>query len=170
MAKIVGTGAHLTQEQLRVWTSLNDAIRIVDSEIEADLLANHDMTHREYEVLVRVDGAGGRARMSVLALQIEASAPLITQTVQKLEDRGWIARQPSPEDKRGVDAVLTPDGRSALATAAKPHAEAIRSLLLDPLGVDLGQIAAAVGPMADHLRAHRRGETCEDDDCWFQSD
>ena len=78
MNEIVGTGAHLSREQLRVWTSLNDAIRIVDSEIEADLLANHHMTHREYEVLVRVDGAGGRARMSALAMQIEASAPLIT--------------------------------------------------------------------------------------------
>ena len=28
-----------------------------------------------------------------------------------------------------------------------------------------GEVAEALGTVADHLRAHRRGETCDDADC-----
>ena len=165
MTKTIGTGAHLTADELRVWTSLLDVIRIVDSEAEANLVANHDMSHREYEVLVRVDGAGGTARMSTLARQIEASAPLITQTVARLESRGWIERKPSTDDRRGVDAELTESGKAALKAAAKPHAELVRSILLAPMRDRLELIADVVEPIAQHLRAHRAGDSCEIVDC-----
>lgn len=167
MVNNAGTGAHLTPEELHVWTSLHDIIRILDTELENDLVANHQMTHREYEVLVRVDGAGGRARMSALARAIEASAPLVTQTVQRLEERGWISREPSLEDKRGVDAILTATGSAALGKAAQPHADIIRELLLEPMGAKLDTIGMTISPIADHLRNHRQGVSCGHDDCSF---
>jgi DNA-binding MarR family transcriptional regulator len=170
MTNYTGTGAHLTTEQLRVWTSLLDTIRILETELETELIANHAMTHREYEVLVRVDGGGGSARMSALARQIEASAPLVTQTVKRLEERGWIIRQPAPSDKRGVDAVLTARGRRALKDAAPPHAATIRRLLLDPIGPNLGNIAEIAGPLADHLRQHRSAGSCDDPACSLPSE
>ena len=169
MTKFVGTGAHLNSQELRVWTSLLDALRILESEVESNLHQHHDMSHREYEVLVRVDGAGGRCRMSTLARQIETSAPLITQTVHKLEDRGWIRREAAVHDRRGVDAVLTTDGNSALAAAASPHAETIRRVLLEPMGDNIDVVADTIGPIADHLRLHRRGEHCDDPGCWCES-
>jgi len=165
MAEISGTGAHLNAAQLRVWTSLLDASRILDTELEAVLVSNHGMTHREYEVLVRIDGAGGRARMSTLARQIEASAALISQTVAKLEARGWLERTTSPEDRRGIDATLTPAGRTALATASAPHAALIERLLLDRLGDKTEAVGESLGEVADHLRAHRAGEPCSDLAC-----
>jgi DNA-binding MarR family transcriptional regulator len=169
MTNLVGTGAHLSSQQLLVWTSLLDALRIVESELESNLHEHHDMSHREYEVLVRVDGSGGRCRMSALARQIETSAPLITQTVRKLEDRRWIHREAAAGDRRGVDAVLTSDGKAVLAAASKPHAEIIRRVLLEPMGDDLDIIADTIGPIAEHLRMHRRGEHCDNPDCWFES-
>lgn len=168
MNEITGTGAHLSPAQLRVWTALLDTSRILDTELEA-ALELHGMKHREYEVLVRVDGAGGRLRMSVLARQIEASAALISQTVAKLEARDWVAREASDLDGRGVDAVLTTRGRSALAAAAEPHAELIRTLLLDPIKNELAVVADALDGVATHLRAHRSGARCEDANCPMNS-
>jgi DNA-binding MarR family transcriptional regulator len=165
VARLRGTGAHLSTSQLRAWTSLIDTGRILDAELEAELVQNHGMTHREYEVLVRLDGAGGAQRMSSLARQIEASAPLVTQTVARLEERGWIARQPSSTDGRGVDAVLTKAGEAALVTAAEPHAALIRSLFLTPLGDEVELVASGLGAIADHLRAHRAGVGCDDPAC-----
>lgn len=162
---IVGTGAHLDAEELRAWTSLLDAARILDTELEHDLVEHHHMSHREYEILVRLDGWGGSLRMSELAHQVEASAPLISQTVARLEERGWVERRRDPDDLRGVRAVLCEPGRRALAEAAVPHAAIIRSLLIDRLGDDLEGVAAALGAVADHLRAHRRGEGCGDRAC-----
>lgn len=162
---LVGTGAHLSAEALRVWTSLLDTSRILDTELEADLVTHHGMTHREYEILVRLDGWGGSLRMSELAHQIEASAPLISQTVSRLEARGWVERRRAASDGRGVRAFLLDAGRDALASAAAPHAALVKALLTDRLGDDLTVIAQALGSVAEHLRAHRRGEPCDDVGC-----
>ena len=158
------TGHHLIGNELRAWTTLLDASRILDTELEADL-AQHGMTHREYEVLVRLDGYGGRMRMSALAAQIEASSPLVSQTVARLEGRGWVEREPAADDGRGVEAVLTSTGSEALRTAAKPHAALLRELLIEPLGDDLPAVAEALSRAADHLRSHRRDGDCDDPTC-----
>ena len=166
MVNFVGTGRHLASNELRLWTSFVDTSRILETELENQLVTDFGMTHREYEVLVRIDGHGGQLRMSVLARQIEASPALITQTVARLVDRNWIERRPSPDDRRGVEAALTPLGRDRLAAAAKPHAELIRQLLLAPLDTgDLDAMAHSLGQVADHLRLHRSGTACEDPDC-----
>lgn len=163
---LAGTGKHLTPTQLRAWTGFLDAGRMLEQ-----ILANHlsecfDMTHREYEVMVRIDGAGGRQRMSVLASQIVASAPLITQTVKRLEDRGWVAKEPAANDMRGVDAVLQPDGRAALIEASGDHAALIKELLLEPVGDgELSSFADAISRVADHFRNHRSGKPCSNPDC-----
>lgn len=148
--------------ELRAWTSFLDASRIIDAELERHLATEHEMSHREYEVLVRLDGHGGRMRMSVLARQIEASPPLVSQTVDRLAQREWVRREPTPDDKRGIDAVLAPAGRDALLAASGEHADLVKSLLTDRLGPDLDGIAVALGAVADHLRAHRLGADCGD--------
>lgn len=163
--EIVGTGRHLSSVELRLWTSLLDTSRILDTELEADLVENHAMTHREYEVLVRLDGWGGELRMSDLAKQIEASAPLVTQTVRRLESRGLVERRKAADDGRGVVAVLTDDGSDALAAASEPHAAIVRALLTGPLAGSLEPLAGAIGQVADHLRGHRAGTSCGDPSC-----
>ena len=163
---LVGTGRHLDEAELRLWTALLDTGRILDTVLETDLIEDHNMTHREYEVLVRLDGAGGEMRMSTLARQIEASPPLVTQTIERLEQRDWVERLPSPDDRRGVEARLRPAGRRALRRSAGPHASLIRELLLEPMTSDeLSIVGEALGRVADHLRAHRRQGDCANPDC-----
>lgn len=166
MGDFAGTAGHLNDTELRLWTSFLDASRILETELEQQLITEFEMTHREYEILVRVDGAGGRMRMSILARQIECSRALVTQTVARLVERGWMERKPTPGDRRGVEAALTELGRERLAEAAGPHAALVRRLLLAPIETSsLRSTADALGSVADHLRAHRRGEECDDPDC-----
>ncbi len=163
--RLDGTGRFLSSVELRAWTGLLDTARILDAELERDLATNHAMTHREYEVLVRLDGHGGSMRMTTLAAQIEASTPLVSQTVARLEDRAWVGRRKSTEDRRGVEAFLTPEGSAALRAAAEPHAVLVRALLTDVLGDDLEAVGEALTRVADHLRGHRRGDSCDDAGC-----
>lgn len=161
-----GTGRHLDTTELRLWTALVDASRILDTELERQLMSDHEMTHREYEVLVRIDGSGGRMRMSTLARKIEASGPLVSQTVARLERRNWLERVPAADDGRGVDAALLPDGVNALAQAAKPHAELIRALLHDRIPTDaLALTADTMHAVAEHLRQHRALAPCGIENC-----
>lgn len=158
---LVGTGRYLSKDELRTWTRFLDAGRLLEELLARHVSQEHDMTHSDYEVLVRLDGAGGAMRMATLAGQVVSSAQKLTHTANRLEERRWIAREPVADDRRGLEAVLLPAGRAALAAAAGEHAELIRTFLLDPLTEDEQRtIADAMDRVAAHLRLHRRGERC----------
>ena len=160
---LVGTGRHLTKSELRTWTTFLDAGRLLEEILARHVSHDHDMTHSDYEVLVRLDGAGGQMRMAVLAEQCVSSAQKLTHTANRLERRGWIAREPVDSDGRGLVAVLLPPGRDALAAAAGEHADLIKQFLLEQLtSTEQATWAELMSRLATHMRVHRRGETCAD--------
>jgi DNA-binding MarR family transcriptional regulator len=167
VSDFLGTGRHLSPVELRAWTGFLDSGRMLEHVLANHLAEEHQLSHREYEVLVRLDGNGGRMRMTTLAQQIVASGALVTQTIVRLEDRSLVQREPAQSgDGRGVEAVLLSKGREALAESAADHAAIIRTLLTDRIGgARLADFADAAQSVAEHLRAHRRGESCEDPDC-----
>jgi len=158
---LVGTGRYLTPTELRTWTTFLDAGRLLEEILARHVSQDHHMTHSDYEVLVRLDGAGGRMRMTVLAQQVVSSAQKLTHTANRLERRGWIAREPVDSDRRGLVAVLLPPGRDALAAAAGEHAELIKQFLLDHLSTpEQEALTETMSRLAGHMRVHRRGEPC----------
>ncbi len=159
--ELVGTGRHLTKQELFAWTRFLDAGRLLEERLAAHVATEHGMTHSDYEVLVRLDGAGGSMRMAQLAAQVVSSAQKLTHTANRLEARGWIERVPVESDGRGLIATLTADGRSALADAAVGHARLIKRFLLDELS-DEEQVwlGAAMDRIANHMRLHRAGRSC----------
>lgn len=158
---LAGTGRHLTKDELWVWTRFVQASRLMEELLAQHLSREHGMTHSDYEVLVLLDSAGGHLRMSTLARRAVSSSQKLTKTADRLERRGWIERTPVPGDGRGLEAVLLPAGRDALAAASAPHAELIRRYLLDVLPVaDTPVVADALNEVAAHLRTHRDGQAC----------
>lgn len=159
--ELVGTGRHLTSDELRTWTRFLDAGRLLEEILARHLSREHDMTHSDYEVLVRLDGAGGSMRMAVLAEQVVSSAQKLTHTANRLERRGWIARRPVADDGRGLTALLLPPGQEALANASGEHAELIRIFLLEALSTEeQTTVADTMDRLATHMRVHRRGDRC----------
>ena len=164
--QVDGTGRHLTKVELMAWTGFLDASRMLEERLAHQLSDQFGMTHREYEVLVRLDGAGGRLKMSELAQKMVASQPLMSQTVNRLEGRNWVKREASTVDRRSTETVLTDEGCAALREASAPHAAMVKKLLLDVLAKnDLGAFADSLTEAADHLRAHRRGDRCSEEQC-----
>jgi DNA-binding MarR family transcriptional regulator len=159
--ELIGTGRHLTKQELFTWTRFLDAGRLLEEVLARHVARNHNMTHSDYEVLVRLDGDGGSMRMTTLAAQVVSSAQKLTHTANRLEKRGWIARVPVAEDGRGLLATLTEDGRQALAAAAGEHALLVKRFLLDRLSAEEQVlIGEAMARVSSHLRLHRRGEPC----------
>ncbi len=123
------------------------------------------MSHSDYEVLVRLDGAGGEMRMTTLAEQVVSSPQKLTHTANRLEERGWISRVAVEGDRRGLMATLLPPGRAALEAAAGEHAELIKQFMLDQLTAEEQRsIADIMDRLASHMRVHRRQEPCPDCD------
>ncbi len=158
---LVGTGRHLNKSQLRTWTRFLDAGRLMEEMLAQHLTTSHGMTHSDYEVLVRLDGAMGEMRMTTLAGQVVSSAQKLTHTANRLEDRGWIYRRPVEGDGRGLTAVLTETGRAALAEAAIGHAELIKRFLLDVMTAEERKVvAASMDRVSAHCRLHRSKAPC----------
>lgn len=123
----------LTDEEQQAWRAYLRAHRELQVALERDL-ACFDISLPEYELLSMLsEQPGDRARMSVLADLVVQSRSRVTHTAKRLEARGWVRREPTPEDRRGVALSLTPEGRSLIETAAPAHVHSVRDHFIDLL-------------------------------------
>ena len=67
----------------------------------------------------------------MLADSVSHSRSRVTHPVSRLEGAGLGARDACLSDGRGVEAVLTEQGRAALANAAPTHVAGVRQFLVD---------------------------------------
>ena len=71
----------------------------------------------QYRALSFLSDETAASAASRLAERLAVSRPAITALVDGLVARGWVERRVAESDRRRVDHVLTPSGRSALHTA-----------------------------------------------------
>src|SRR5256885_16957840 len=113
----------LDSGQLRNWrTYIEGSIRL-NEVLDRDLKSKHGVTMPEYEILVRLSEAPGRAlRMAELAEYASQWRSRLSHTVSRMECKGLVRRGTCGEDKRGVVAELTDEGFTLLERAARVHA------------------------------------------------
>lgn len=90
-----------------------------------------EITPVQYAALVAVAQRPGAGQAALAAL-IGYDRATIGGVIDRLEQKGWIARSPSPEDRRLNLLTVTEEGRSALARAT-PAVEAAQEKMLEPL-------------------------------------
>jgi DNA-binding MarR family transcriptional regulator len=117
------------------------------------------MPHAYYEILVALSEADGRSmRMSELADRTLSSRSRLSHAVARLEERGWVAREDCPTDRRGQLAKLTEAGYAVLAAAAPGHVDAVRDNMIDVLTEEqLDQLSAIGAAIVSQVRGARTG-------------
>jgi DNA-binding MarR family transcriptional regulator len=146
----------LTEMELRAWQALLHAHHDVTDRLDADLREQHGLTFSEYDVLLRLARAPGRAlRMSDLAGRVLLSPSGLTRLVDRLVDDGLVSRDTSHEDARVTLARLTALGRERLRRAARTHLQGIREHFAGRLSeAQLRNVASALetitGPHEPH--------------------
>jgi DNA-binding MarR family transcriptional regulator len=124
----------LDDEQQRTWRAWLSVSELLPRTLDAQLQRDAGISHAAYVVLAMLSEAPHRSRrMSDLALRANQSQSRLSHTVARLEDRGWVRRERSPEDGRGNLAVLTDAGWDVVRTAAPGHVDAVREAMFDPL-------------------------------------
>ena len=122
----------LDQQQQRSWRAFLVGTTLLMDRLDRDLREQHRLSLPEYEILVRLSEAeGNRMRMAMLADSVSHSRSRVTHTVNRMETAGLVARDACLSDGRGVEAVLTDKGRTALEEAAVTHVAGVRRLLVD---------------------------------------
>jgi MarR family transcriptional regulator, 2-MHQ and catechol-resistance regulon repressor len=140
----------LDDERLTVMGLLAEAFTGLAARGAAQL-GGHGVSPVEFEVLLRLARSPlGLLRMTDLTAQTDLTNSGITRVVDRLSDRGLVARQACDTDRRTTYAVVTDSGRALLAEILPSHLELIETWLLQPLR------AQGEEELAAFLRALRR--------------
>jgi DNA-binding MarR family transcriptional regulator len=104
----------LDATRLETWRELQSVVAELHRSIDEDLRAEWAVPLGSFEVLATLRSLGGRARPSDVAEAMRIPRSSLTRRFDRLEEEGWIARQPATDvrDHRAVEVELTPRGRT----------------------------------------------------------
>jgi DNA-binding MarR family transcriptional regulator len=164
----------LTQDELAAWVRLAAVLELLPGVLDAQLRRDADLTHFEYWVLAMLSEAPDRTlRMTGLAELTNATLARLSHVVRRLEERGFVARFPCPEDRRATNARLTTPGRRKVQQAAPGHVTTVRQHVIDALTSEqLNQLTAITDALLQRLNPtgsmapmyHRHDEPVPTDD------
>lgn len=152
----------LDAQERRAWLALLSVNTLLPSALDAHLTQLNRLSLFDYDVLAMLSEAEGRMLpMKELAARTSASLSRLSHVVTKLQGRGWIDRQPSPDDARVTTAHLTDAGWETIVELAPEHVERVRQLIFDALDGDDVARLAEIGEKIVHRL---------DDDSWIFRD
>lgn len=154
----------LSEDEQRAWLRLAGVMLKLSPALDSQLQRDSDLTHFDYLCLAMLSGDGERTLpMSDLAQRTNASLSRLSHVISKLENRGWVARAPSPRSRRVTLVTLTDDGWRVLEEAAPGHVETVRSLVFDGLAAeDVAALERVAGHIVDGIEGSRLGTTQSD--------
>ena len=124
----------LTDAEVESWLSVVRLMTWLPWSIDQQLQRDSNLGIVEYQVLAMLSNRPERRmRMSALAEVTNASLSRLSHLVKRLEERGFVRREPDPADGRFTHAILTETGFQALAAAAPGHVAHVRTLVIDVL-------------------------------------
>jgi DNA-binding MarR family transcriptional regulator len=138
------TSDRLQGRALDAWRSYLQSHASILRQLDAELVAAHDMTTRDYEVLLYLAQAPDRRLpMSALASSTMLTRSGITRLVDGLVGSGLIERAACPSDARVSYAQLTDLGYEKLREAGCTHIASIQRLFLEHFShEEIDQLAA----------------------------
>lgn len=118
--------------------------------IESDLEAAGTIPLTWYDVLLELNGGGGRLRMQELGDRVVLSRTRVSRLVDELERRKLVAREPDDTDGRVTYAAITPQGKKVLRSVAPLYRRGIEEHFTRHLNADEQQtVAAALSRVVD---------------------
>ena len=124
----------LTPAQLEAWQALTLMLARLPTALEAQLQRDSQLSYIEYYALAALSERPDRTmRMSELAVLTNAELSRLSHLITRLQKRGYVRREPDPDDGRYTNAVLTDTGYDLVVAAAPGHVAAVRELVIDAL-------------------------------------
>lgn len=120
--------------EAKSWQNYLQAVSCFQAAQTRRLSGGHQFTVVDLQVLIILSSsANGSARMGDLAEALEVMPPQLTKRIDRLMTRDLVQREPNPEDRRGILAIITDGGREIARQAALTYAHGVRAHLIGPL-------------------------------------
>ena len=142
-----------TSAEFAVWRAHIESFETARSRIESRLRRDSQLSDGDYRVLLALSEAEGKAmRSSQLASQLEWERSRVSGQLGRMEKRGLLRREPSPEDARGSLVILTDEGAQAFRGSTLPHLAAVKEIFIDAFTPQqLANLEDAAGALRTHL-------------------
>jgi DNA-binding MarR family transcriptional regulator len=122
------------ESNIALWQDFLRSHAQVSGRIEGDLQERVGFPLTWYDVLFHLaEAPKSKLRLQDLADKLLFSRSGLTRLIDRIEQAGFVVREPDPHDRRGVSAVLTPTGRKALRRAAPTHTKGVDRYFLGAL-------------------------------------
>ena len=147
-----GEGEICTSDELvTAWTCVARGYTHVTQILTAQVERETGLAAASFLALAWLLRGGGRAvPLTTLARHLAFSSGGFTKVADRLEQAGFITRQPSPCDRRVTNAALTSAGRAQAERALAVYSAGLRELVLRRLGAD--ELRALAGRMSQLCR------------------
>ncbi|MFF2555159.1 MarR family winged helix-turn-helix transcriptional regulator [Nocardia sp. NPDC058058] len=130
----------LVRCETRLYNALNDRLR-----------QRHGIVTSQLEFLRFLRDHPG-ARVADLATEFAAGVGAISKGIDRLEQQGWVARQPNPADRRSSLLALTEDGLRLVRSTDDTFTECLAELLGGNLpSSSLSTVAQSLSQLRDVL-------------------
>jgi DNA-binding MarR family transcriptional regulator len=124
----------LTADQLSAWKKLIAVVELLPGALESQLRRDADLSHFEYFTMAMLSEAPEHTlRMTALASLTNSTLARLSHVVSRLEERGFVRRQPCANDRRATNAALTANGWAKVVATAPGHVATTRQNVIDPL-------------------------------------
>jgi DNA-binding MarR family transcriptional regulator len=146
--------AGISAEEFRAYSALIAGSTLLQRAVDTNLREQADLTQVQFEILMNLANAGDAGiRMAQLADALIVSRSGLSYQVAQLESRGWITRERSADDERGVVARITPAGERMRQRVFAGHIDIVRSAFLDAVEPgELATLTAVLERIAGRLR------------------
>jgi DNA-binding MarR family transcriptional regulator len=139
----------LDAEERAAWLSLTGVLIRLPGALDSQLERDAGLSHFEYIVLAMLSESANRTlRMSQLSIVTNGSMSRLSHVAKRLERQGYIRREPSKDDGRFINAVLTAEGWTKVVATAPGHVTRVRELVFDGLNRDQ---VRALHELASHI-------------------
>jgi DNA-binding MarR family transcriptional regulator len=139
------------------WEALLSAHAVLMKEFAAEDIWQ-DLSMREYDVLYTLSKCREPVRLGELHQHVLLSQPALSRMVDRLVERGFVARRADPDDGRGVRLALTEAGRDKQRQIGRRHARSVARAVSSRLTADeLRELDTICGKLAQ--RKHEEART-----------
>jgi len=122
----------LTEREDRAWRAYRRMQTLLPAQLARDLGRDSGLSDPDYDVLSTLsERPDHRWQLRELAARILWSRSRLSHHIARMEQRGLVAREDDPDDRRGCILVLTPLGLKTLKQAAPLHVASVREHFLD---------------------------------------
>jgi DNA-binding MarR family transcriptional regulator len=116
----------------RAWRAFMHARHQLNASLNQHLLRDSGLSEADYEILaVLSEHPTGQMPAQELGALVQWEKSRLSHQIRRMQQRGLVAREPNPADRRSAIIRLLPAGRRAIEDAAPQHVRNVRRHFID---------------------------------------